>query len=192
MEIPNVGDQGHAPVTRRALLLILVKGGLSLGVAAFASVFVIGLLAPGGDSDNVIDVGGIAPGSARLEGWDGNPLCVVNRTVEQLRGLDALAGYVEAPGEAGNATLDNPWRSLRPAFGIYLARTKRTGVLVQYTRDRPAGLSDGVPWSGGFVDPGSGAVFDVAGRRYRNTSGGPLRVPPHRFVAPGVVRLGQW
>lgn len=173
-------------------MLILVKGCLLLGLTAFAAVFVKGLVAPGQDSDDVIDVGGMAPGSARLEGWDGKPVWVVSRSRQQLRELEAVTDYVVKTDGTGNPALDNPGRSLEPAFGVYLAQTVRPGVVVQYTRGRPAGLDDEVPWFGGFVDPASGALFDVAGRRYRATSGRPLQVPPHHFVGPGIIRLGQW
>ncbi len=192
MALSNLGGQGHAPVTRRNLLLILVKAGLLIGLTAFAAVFMKGLLAPGRDSGDLIDVGGMALGSARLAGWDGKPVWVVNRSRQQLRELDALTDYVVKADDAGNPALDNPGRSLEPAFGIYLAHTARPGVIVQYTLSRPAGLGDEIPWFGGFVDPASGALFDVAGRRYRATTGGPLQVPPHRFVGPGIVQLGQW
>lgn len=192
MELSNLGGQGDAPVTRRNLLLILVKGCVLLGLTAFAAVFVKGLLAPDRDSADVIDVGAMAPGSADLTGWDGKPVWVVSRTRRQQRQLNALADYVVEPDDDGNPALDNPGRSLQPAFGIYLAQTSRPGVLIQYTRDRPPGLDAAVPWFGGFVDPASGACFDVAGRRYGAAGGGPLGVPPHHFVGPGIVRLGQW
>ena len=187
MELSNLGGQGHAAVTRRNLLLILVKGCVLVGLAAFATVFVKGLLAPTLDSDDGIHVGDMAP-----EGWDGKPVWVVSRSQLQLRELSALAGYVVKPDDGGNPALGNPWRSLQPVFGVYLAQTSHPGVLIQYISDRPPGLAAGIPWFGGFIDPASGALFDVAGRRYRATAGAPLQVPPHHFIAPGIVRLGQW
>lgn len=179
-------------MTRRARLRVLVKTGLLIAVLAFAVVFFRGLLAPGPEQRNVMDLSGIAPGSARLEAWNGTPVWVVNRTGEQVRSLSELRNYVATPRVTESFPVANPERSLRPRYGIYLARTARPGILVQYTRSRPASLPAGAPWAGGFVDPATGAAFDVAGRRYRGTRGRPLEVPPYRYVGTHAVRLGRW
>lgn len=187
------GDPGRAPVTRRSLLRACVKLGLLAGVAAFAGVFVHGLFAPDIDSEgDVIDVGGLPPGTARLDAWHGRPVWVVHRSRDQLASLPGLSGYVREPGYGESVPIDNPHRSLKREYGVYLAGTDRSGILVQYVKDRPGKLDGSVPWHGGFVDPGGDALFDVAGRRYRSTRGGPLPVPPHRYTSDGIIRLGDW
>lgn len=177
---------------RRTLLRISVKAALLAGTAAFAGVFVYGLFSPGLLSGDVIELGGIQPGSARLESWNGKPVWVVNRSESQLANLAGLSDYVMTPAPMASASVELPHRSLNRVYGVYLAETPRTGILVRYARDRPAGLPAGAPWHGGFVDPGSDALFDVAGRRYRNTRGAPLAIPPHRFTGAGAIRLGEW
>lgn len=177
---------------RRTLVRSLVKAGLLASVAAFAAVFVYGLFSPGMLSDNTIELGGMPEGSARLEAWNGKPVWIVRRSPRQLEAIAELSAHVATPAAADAATVDDPHRSLQDEYGIYLAATERQGILVQYVSDRPASLESSIPWHGGFVDPAGDALFDAAGRRYRTTRGAPLAVPPHRYVGPGVVRLGEW
>lgn len=180
-------------MNRRTALRSWVKIGLLACIAGFAGVFALGLLAPGRfSSTDVIDIGGLPAGAGRLEAWNGRPIWVVHRSASQLQGLSELAGHVLEPGAGGSPRIASPHRSLERDYGVYLAATDRSGILVQYVRERPGSLGSDVPWHGGFVDPGSEAVFDIAGRRYRSTPGGPLAVPPHRFGASGVIRLGEW
>lgn len=194
MEPYPVGDQGRTSVTRRRLLRAGVKIGLLACVAGFAGLFTYGLFAPGTlSSGDVIDVGGIPAGAARLEAWNGKPVWVVHRSASQLAALTVLSDHVRAPETAQSPRIDLPHRSPRREYGVYLAETDRSGILVQYVSERPRRLSGDVPWHGGFVDPGGHAVFDVAGRRYRSTRGGaPLPVPPHRYTANGLLTLGEW
>lgn len=193
MEPHPVGDQGRTPVTRRRLLRAWVKLGLLVCVAGFAGVFAYGLFTPATlSAGDIIDVGGLPPGTARLEAWNGGPVWVVHRSGSQQRALVGLSDHVLEPGAGQHPRIDVPHRSVARAYGVYLAATNRAGILVQYVSERPDGLSSDVPWHGGFVDPGGDAVFDVAGRRYRSTHGAALPVPPHRYTADGTIRLGEW
>lgn len=179
-------------MNRRVALRALVKAGLLVVAAGFVAVFIRGLLGPERPADEVIELAGIPPGSARLVSWGGRAVWVVNRSGSQLEALAGPSSHVTDPGEGASDPIDPPYRSLEATYGIYLAETPRDGILVQYTLDRPSRLAAGVPWYGGFVDPGSEALFDMAGRRYQGTRGPPLAVPPHRFTRAGAVRLGEW
>jgi ubiquinol-cytochrome c reductase iron-sulfur subunit len=192
MALSVLGHHGHATLTRRTILRALVRAGVLIVLAAFAAVFVRGLLAPGGNDGDVIELSGMAPGSARLESWDGRPVWVVNRSDEQLEALAAVSEYVTKGATNDPSPVANPLRSLKRRYGIYLADTRRPGILVQYTLERPGSLGIGTPWFGGFVDPASGAAFDIAGRPYRTARGRPLAVPPYRFVGPARIRFGEW
>jgi ubiquinol-cytochrome c reductase iron-sulfur subunit len=180
-------------MNRRARLRIAVKTALLAGVLAFAGVYVYGLFGPvtlsPGDE---VELAGIPPGTARLTSWRGRPVWVLHRSAEQLAGLTALKRHVAGPDANDPALVDNAYRSRDPDYGVYLAETARSGILAQYTRERPSDLAGDVPWHGGFVDPGSDALFDVAGRRYHGTEGAPLGVPPHRISNLGALRFGQW
>lgn len=180
-------------MTRRTVLRVWVKLGMLACAIAFAGIFVYGMFSPGLlSSGEVIDIGGLPAGTARLDAWNGKPVWVVHRSARQLDLLQGLSDYVTAPDRGGHPGVNNLHRSLDGRYGIYLAATDRSGILVQYVRDRPDGLDATVPWHGGFIDPGSDAMFDAAGRRYRGTRGGPLEVPPHRFTDAGNIMLGEW
>lgn len=193
MATRTVGDPGRAAVSRRSLFRAAVKIGLLTGAAAFAGIFAHGLLAPGGGaSGDFIDPAGVPPGAARLDAWNGKPVWVVHRSAGQMASLAQLSGHVLEPDMNQPPAVDNLHRSRVPEFGVYLAETARAGILVQFVDRRPRRLDEGLPWHGGFIDPGGDALFDVAGRRYRATPGGPLAVPPHHVDENGIIRLGRW
>ena len=52
------------------------------------------------------------------------------------------------------------------SFCIVKTETKRQGVEIRYSLDRPAQVAENVEWNGGFVNPGNGAVYDLLGRAY--------------------------
>lgn len=191
MELPDLGDKSGSAVARRRNLRVAVKLGLLTAAAAFITVFLRGFLGPGAPSGDVIDIGGIPPGSARLEAWNGKPVWVVNRSREQRRSLESLSDYVVTPATPSSGGPGDGDGSADGRYGIFLADTDLPGVLVQYTRERPRALAEGIPWYGGFIDPAGQAVFDVAGRRYCATKGPPLAVPPHEYLGPHTVRFGR-
>lgn len=50
------------------------------------------------------------------------------------------------------------------------ARSQRSGVLIQFVIQRPAQLPSNNLWFGGYIDPASGAVYDIFGRGYLSNS----------------------
>lgn len=180
-------------MTRRTLLRVALKLGV-LGLAvAFSAAFFYGLLAPerraGGEW---LTVDAIAAGRARMQRWDGVPVWILHRSPAQIEALAESATQVWPVADGVAAQLQSGYRSRRRDVGVYRADTARRGVLLHYVAERPARLPASLSWHGGFVDPGSNAVFDAAGRRYRNTRGKPLAVPAHRFTAEGALRPGAW
>jgi len=175
-------------VSRRRLLRVSVKLAVLAAMAVFSAVLVQGMLGPRAPASDVVAVGDIPEGSARLVSWRGRAVWIVHRSPAQLAALGRSrgAGTVAEQGPAG------PYRSATPEYGMFFAGTGRPGILLQYTRQRPDSLSPDRPWHGGFVDPASGAVFDLAGRRYRASTGEPLAFPPHRPAGDAAFILGQW
>lgn len=53
------------------------------------------------------------------------------------------------------------------AFCVLSAATARHGVNITYSKMPPPQLPGNANWIGGFVDPSSGATFDLLGRAYR-------------------------
>ncbi len=47
--------------------------------------------------------------------------------------------------------------------------TNRQGVIVRYIQAKPDILKNDVLWIGGFIDPTTGATYDLLGRLYKNS-----------------------
>jgi len=56
---------------------------------------------------------------------------------------------------------------LNKVYCVLAATTNRDGVYLQYTLKEPPQLLVDTPWFGGFVDPDSGAIYDLIGRAYQ-------------------------
>lgn len=179
---------------RRRLILRRTSAYMAvIAGVAFAVVYLWGLLSPPGQrSGDVIDFGGLAPGTAELAGWHGRAVWIVRRSPEMLAGLAAVTPHVLPPA-TDNSTDDPVTRSLLPEYGVYLAATDRTGVIVQFVSDRPRALAADLPWYGGFYDPATARCYDAAGRVYAATADAgatALRIPPHRYIAREMISLG--
>src|SRR5690606_21367558 len=84
----------------------------------------------------------------------------------------------------------NPYRSIRPEIGVYVAICTHLGCIPTYRPDVNA--PDLRPrWPGGFFCPCHGSYFDLAARVYRNVPAPTnLVVPPYRFVSDAVIEIG--
>lgn len=131
-----------------------MKAGLLACAVGFAAVFVYGLFPPGTySSGDEIDIRGLPEAAVRLDAWNGRPVWVIHRSAAQLDGLAGLSGQVLEPEAGQSPEIDNPYRSPRREYGVYLAETEESGIIVRYVEDRPSGLDDDLSWHGGFVDP---------------------------------------
>lgn len=54
-----------------------------------------------------------------------------------------------------------------PEVCVLLASAARHGLDIVFSKQQPPQLPSKVIWDGGFVDPTSGAVFDLLGRPYQ-------------------------
>lgn len=52
-------------------------------------------------------------------------------------------------------------------YCLLKAATERDGIEISYSFMRPPQVPSDVPWQGGFVNPLSGAVYDLLGRAYK-------------------------
>jgi len=82
----------------------------------------------------------------------------ITRFSEQQRGrFTDLGAHVERLGGCKNEI----------EFCVLAASTDRAGINLSFINTEPPQLPSGVTWVGGFVDPTSGAVFDLWGRAYQ-------------------------
>ena len=61
-------------------------------------------------------------------------------------------------------------------FCALAARTKVAGINLSFTKDKPPQVPNGAAWVSGFVDPTSGAVYDLWGRAYQFSGAVSLKV----------------
>lgn len=183
-------------VPRRRRLRRALGWLVSAALVFFFTIFLYGLFSPAGPPTTaIIDFGGLDAGEAQLLGWSGRPVWVHHRSPAQLEAMALTSSHVRDGAAAAEPRLRPRGRSLLPEYGIFLAETRSPGILVRFVKHRPRGLPGDVPWQGGYVDPQSGEVFDLAGRPYRSASSpaaAPLTVPPHRYLARELVEMGMW
>jgi Rieske Fe-S protein len=180
---------------RRTRLRGLTKLLLGVGLLLLAIPFIASVLPPQTASSGRTspwethhDLTGLAVGEIlRLEMPTG-PVWVLRRGAEDLQALDHPPERLRDPESRHShqpAAAETAWRSLVPEFFVFvpLETLRRCQVRSAAATSR---------WPAGFDEACEGARFDRAGRIF-HASGHPdqrnLSVPPHRFEAPGQLRL---
>ncbi len=128
--------------------------------------------------------------------WRGKPVWILHRSPDQLKRLQSkelqalLVDPMSHRAEQQPAYAANPFRSIRPEFGVYVAICTHLGCIPTYRPDVDApDLRAG--WPGGFFCPCHGSYFDLAARVYRNVPAPTnLEVPPYRFISDTVIEIG--
>lgn len=128
--------------------------------------------------------------------WRGQPVWVLRRSPVQLEGLQSkelqtlLADPLSQRAEQQPSYAANPFRSIRPEIGVYVAICTHLGCIPSYRPEVNApDLRPG--WPGGFFCPCHGSYFDLAARVYRNVPAPTnLVVPSYRFVSDSVIEIG--
>jgi len=100
----------------------------------------------------------VAVGSVVLRRFKNQQVWVVHLSSKQRSQVKLLNQSVIEP-ETGC--------DLNKVYCVLAATTNRDGVYLQYTLKEPPQLLVDTPWFGGFVDPGSGAIYDLIGRAYQ-------------------------
>jgi len=98
------------------------------------------------------------PGQSKLHRYQRQMVWVTFLNQHLRAGLSELAPYVINP-EVGC--------DVAQAYCVVAASTSIDSIYLQYTRQEPQQLPSNTPWIGGFVDPTSGAVYDLLGRAYK-------------------------
>lgn len=104
----------------------------------------------------------VAVGSVVLRRMENRRIWVVHLSSKQRSKINLLDQFV-VKSDAGC--------DFNKVFCLLEAETHRDGVYLQYTLKEPPQLPFNIPWFGGFVDPTSGAVYDLIGRPYQQNKG---------------------
>lgn len=184
------------PNERRLLLGATATVGTVVGVAT-AFPFVASLApserakSEGAPVD--VDLRSIAAGAMATVAWRGKPVWILHRTPAMIASLesrtemlaDPLSAHSEQPGYATSRL-----RSVRPEWAVLIGICTHLGCVPNFRIEMPGGDANG--GVGGFYCPCHGSMFDFAGRVYRNVPAPVnLVVPPHRYVAANLLRIGQ-
>lgn len=100
----------------------------------------------------------IDPGATQLRRGQGQLNWVSHLNAEQLT---ELAGYA-----ATEVRLDSGC-SISSQYCVLSAETGQTGIQFRFSESAPPQVPVDLPWSGGFVNPINGAVYDLLGRAYQ-------------------------
>jgi ubiquinol-cytochrome c reductase iron-sulfur subunit len=194
-------ENAVAHAKRRKLLVAAtgIVGGAGIGAATVP--FVVSMTpsararAAGAPVD--ADFTALRPGEQAAFEWRGKPVWVLRRTPEMLRALQdpKLRERLVDPDSRVTSQQPpyarNPFRSIRPEYPVLVPICTHLGCVPTFRPEvAPADL--GPDWPGGYFCPCHGSRFDLAGRVYRNVPAPRnLVVPPHRYLADTVVRIGE-
>ncbi len=180
---------------RRSRLRGLAKLLFAMGLVFLAIPFVSSLIPgdpnPSGPSSPwqpLVDLSGLAPGDEMTIPWPGGPVRVLHRTSAQLAALQAQGQPLQDPDSHQSqqpAAARNPWRSIHPAYFVYLALENSRNCSI-----RSASATH--RWPEGFDEACEGARFDLAGRLFTGTGSTAQRnltVPPHQFTKETQLQL---
>lgn len=146
-------------VSRRYLLNV-VKVMFGLLGCAFFYILLVGI---GGGQPASIGTGAgrfseLVPGQPKIFKIEGRAFWVSRLNKEQR----ALLGELEEELVSNHSGC-----SLKAEYCAISAATRTEGILLSYSKVPPPQVADPNTWYGGFVDPTSGACFDLLGRPYR-------------------------
>lgn len=195
-----MGDDRKINRRRRGLV---VATTLASGFAGASAAFpMVNFLLPserakalGGPIE--VDIGTLAPGQKMTVEWRGQPVWILRRSKEMLAAVQADdakvadPGSARKPGEVTPAYAKNEFRSIKPEILVVLGVCSHLGCSPQ---DKfQSGKEPFDPeWKGGFYCPCHGALYDFAGRVYKNKPAPDnLTVPPHRYLADSKILIGE-
>lgn len=182
---------------RRFLTLATAGAGgvATLGVAApFVASWLPSEKAKAAGAPIEIDISKLEAGQMMIAEWRGKPIWVVNRTDQQLQGLDSVKGQLADPDsmmEQQPEDCKNNTRSIKPNILVAVGICTHLGCSPTYRPDlAPADL--GADWKGGFFCPCHGSKFDIAGRVYSSMPAPTnLVIPPHKYLNDTTIMVGS-
>ncbi len=127
-------------------------------VASFVGILVRGVA---WSPSEVKDIeAGIELGSTELVKHQSQRLWLTRFSPEQRKKMVQINPYVVTEGGC----------DLGAEKCLVQSTTNRQGVIVRYVQAKPDTLNNDVVWMGGFIDPTTGAIYDLLGRLYKNST----------------------
>ena len=191
----NAVDQG-----KRTWLIATGCAGAVGGVATavpFVSTFAPSERAKAAGAAVEVDVSALNPGEKLTVEWRGKPVWVVRRTSAQLANLKSLDGKLADPASDRKAYpvpdyAKNPARAIKDEYLVVIGVCTHLGCSPsdKFAPGPQASLPD--DWTGGFLCPCHGSLFDLAGRVFKNMPAPDnLEVPPHMYLSDSKLLIGE-
>ena len=142
---------------RKSLLVKLVRIMFLMLVLAFVFVLLSSLKGPSLTTSVNSPFDDVEIGETTLRRYQGKRVWVTRLSPQLVQALESIDSLV-----VDKAIGCDPQQTLCAV----MANTKTDGIEIRYSANRPANVSRSTPWAGGFIDPTTGAIFDVLGRAY--------------------------
>lgn len=144
-----------------------------------------------------VDISDMSPGELKRVEWRGKPVWVVRRTPEMLAAVKKVENRVADPSSKRSAFptpqyARNEHRSIKPEYLVVVGICTHLGCSPsdKFQPGPQASLPD--DWSGGFLCPCHGSLFDLAGRVFSNMPAPDnLEVPPHMYLSDTRILIGE-
>lgn len=139
-----------------------------------------------------VDLSVLRPGEVRAYLYRGQTMLVLRRTEEMISTLSSMENRLLDSGDTTDPVyIANGDRSVRPEFLIVEGVCTHLGCVPRLTDAEQGQGVVGEWWQGGFVCPCHISGYDYAGRVVRGPAPRNLPVPPHRYLSPTRIVIGE-
>jgi len=139
-----------------------------------------------------VDLSALAPGRVKAYLYRGRTILVLRRTPEMLSAISAMEDRrLDTSVDADPAYVAGETRSIEQEFLIVEGVCTHLGCVPRLTDAGEGQGKIGTWWSGGFICPCHVSAYDYSGRVVKGPAPGNLPIPPHRFLSPTRVRIGE-
>jgi ubiquinol-cytochrome c reductase iron-sulfur subunit len=139
-----------------------------------------------------VDLSGLAPGQVKPYAYRGRTILVLRRTPEMISALAETNEQLLDEGDSSDPSyVAAERRSIQPEFLIVEGVCTHLGCVPRLVSAEDGQRSVGSWWHGGFVCPCHTSGFDYAGRVVKGPAPSNLPIPPHRYVSPTRVVIGE-
>jgi len=149
-------------MNKRQTLALVVRSMLLVLALSFMYIFFRGIGGAqvedlnGGEQEAIINK--LLVGQTTLRRYAGKRVWISRLSPEQRQQASQVESYL--------SSATNGCDKAAP-FCVIVAATGQVGIELSFTELAPAQLPSEFLWFGGFVNPGTGAVYDRLGRPYR-------------------------
>jgi len=139
-----------------------------------------------------IDLLTLAPGQVKAYVYRGRTILVLRRTPQMMSALTEMQNrLLDTSTNVDPGYLIGEGRSIESEFLIDEGVCTHLGCVPRLPSAADGQREIGSWWSGGFVCPCHVSAYDYAGRVVRGPAPTNLPIPPHRYISPTRVVIGE-